>query len=196
MWSSNQQRLNDKVLSVGIQGAGGMLSFGEVMDLMRGGDAFRGFFIDLLKDCPFRCFRFETPPVTAADPDQPFEFVLVDSPEIDLPADPADFQGHFDDRPDDVLVFDNLGGDATMIVPRPREGVPGYAHIAGFTRYAPPDQQQALWRSVAEAVQRSVGDAPLWLNTAGGGVPWLHVRLDSRPKYYVFDPYRRRVRSW
>jgi hypothetical protein len=24
-------------------------------------------------------------------------------------------------------------------------------------------------------------------------VPWLHVRLDSRPKYYVFDPYRRRA---
>ncbi|MGI9175867.1 MAG: DUF6940 family protein [Rhodothermales bacterium] len=25
----------------------------------------------------------------------------------------------------------------------------------------------------------------MWLSTAGGGVSWLHVRLDSRPKYYA-----------
>ncbi|MDZ7842387.1 MAG: hypothetical protein U5R46_16430 [Gammaproteobacteria bacterium] len=192
MWSSSQKPLSDKVRSVRIQGAHDTLVFGEFIELLRGeDDAFRLYFIGLLNDCPFGCFRFETPPVTAAGLDQPFEFVLVDSPEIDLPPDPADFQGHFDHRPEDVLVFDNLGGDATMIVPRPRQGVPGYAHIAGFTRDAPPDQQQVLWRTVGEAVHRSLGDAPLWLNTAGGGVPWLHVRLDSRPKYYVFDPYRR-----
>ena len=114
----------------------------------------------------------------------------MDSPEIDLEPDARDFQEHFDDCPDDVLVFPNLGGDATMIVPRPREGVPGYPHIAGFVRHAPMAQQLRLWKTVGETLHGLLGDAPLWLSTAGGGVPWLHLRIDSRPKYYVFDEYR------
>ncbi|MDF9799652.1 hypothetical protein OKW21_004915 [Catalinimonas alkaloidigena] len=29
------------------------------------------------------------------------------------------------------------------------------------------------------------------MSTSGLGVYWLHIRLDSRPKYYQFDPYRK-----
>ena len=29
-----------------------------------------------------------------------------------------------------------------------------------------------------------------WISTAGLGVPWVHVRLDRRPKYYQYDRYR------
>lgn len=191
MWTSENQWLSDSVLGVRVRDDHQALSYAWVINLWRGElDGFRLFFIDLLKTCPFQCFRLETPPVTRASMDQYFEFVLVDSPEIDLRADPREFQACFDEQPGDVLVFDNLGGDAAMIVPRPRAGVPGYAHIAGFARHAPPAQQNLLWKTVGETVHRSLGDAPLWLNTAGGGVPWLHVRVDSRPKYYVFDAYR------
>jgi len=45
--------------------------------------------------------------------------------------------------------------------------------------------------SVAEAMTRRIGVKPVWLSTAGAGVSWLHVRLDDRPKYYGFGPYRR-----
>lgn len=31
---------------------------------------------------------------------------------------------------------------------------------------------------------------PLWVSTSGLGVSWLHVRLDSRPKYYTYAPYK------
>ena len=51
--------------------------------------------------------------------------------------------------------------------------------------------QHALWRTVGEAVSERITDRPLWLSTAGGGVAWLHVRLDSRPKYYGHTPYAR-----
>lgn len=171
---------------------GAALSRREVLEGWRGGEeAPRRFFVELLADAGFDCFRFETPALTAATAGRPFELVLVDSPEIDLAPDPRDFQERFEADPADVLVFDNLGGDAAMIVPRPRAGAPGYAHIAGFLRHAPLEQQLALWRTVGEAALARLGDRPAWLNTAGGGVPWLHVRLDSRPKYYVFDAYRR-----
>jgi hypothetical protein len=29
-----------------------------------------------------------------------------------------------------------------------------------------------------------------WVSTSGLGVPWVHVRLDERPKYFQFGPYR------
>ena len=33
---------------------------------------------------------------------------------------------------------------------------------------------------------------PVWLSTEGSGVPWLHVRMDSRPKYY----HTREFKDW
>ncbi len=37
---------------------------------------------------------------------------------------------------------------------------------------------------------KRVSRKPVWLNTAGGGVAWLHVRLDDRPKYYGYQNYK------
>jgi hypothetical protein len=37
------------------------------------------------------------------------------------------------------------------------------------------------------------GPRPLWLSTAGGGVDWVHMRLDDQPKYYRHLPWRDRV---
>ena len=50
----------------------------------------------------------------------------------------------------------------------------------------------ALWRAEGEEVSTHMllETSPLWVSTAGLGAPWLHVRLDSRPKYYRFSSYR------
>lgn len=190
MWTTERRDLADGVQKCFVREDGAVLSHGRFIELWRDpDDAFRRFFVEILQAAPFRCYRFETPPATRRGVDRPFEFVLVDSPEIDLPPDPADFRAHFDARGDDVLVFDNLGGDATLVAPRPVPGVAGYAHIAAFVRYAPSSQQLALWKTVGDALESRLGERPVWLNTAGGGVAWLHVRLDSRPKYYVYRPY-------
>lgn len=193
MFEAAVERVSETANRYRLTDGGAPLSYGDVIDYWKDDDdAFRRFFVELLDAAPFTCFRFEAPAVTRATLGRAFEFVLVDSPEIDMPPDYRDFQAHFDDNSDAVLVFDNLGGDATMIVPRPRDDAPGYAHIAAFIQHAPLSQQLRLWRVVGETMHARLGPAPLWLNTAGGGVPWLHVRLDSRPKYYVFDDYRRR----
>jgi len=56
-------------------------------------------------------------------------------------------------------------------------------------RSASDEQNHALWRIVGAAVRERLGERRLWISTAGGGVAWLHVRLDSSPKYYGFRPY-------
>ncbi len=38
--------------------------------------------------------------------------------------------------------------------------------------------------------QMNEHEKPVWISTAGTGVPFLHVRFDSRPKYYSWDEYK------
>ncbi|MEM7785724.1 MAG: hypothetical protein AAF623_20425, partial [Planctomycetota bacterium] len=51
-------------------------------------------------------------------------------------------------------------------------------------------QESQLWHHVGKAMLRRVSSEPVWLSTAGGGVPWLHIRLDNSPKYYSHRLYR------
>lgn len=147
-----------------------------------------------IAEAPMRCLRWETPAITQATVDRPFECVLLDSPYLDVPANPTDFADYFTGSPgpDEVVGFPNLGHDAYLIVPTPTDGIPQdtYSHLAAFCRGAPVAQRDRLWRVVGETMLERIGEAPVWLSTAGGGVDWLHVRLDDRPKYYGHRSYR------
>lgn len=152
---------------------------------------FRAWFNALLADVPYTEFRWETPAVTAATLARPFECVVLDAPGLARRPDPAAFADHFPGAVAGVAVFPNLGGDATLIAPCPLADSSAYGHLAAFVRLAPEAQRDALWRAVGEVMTRRAGAEPIWLSTAGAGVPWLHVRLDDRPKYYGHAPYRR-----
>lgn len=174
-----------------IADGGEVLTYRGVLQRWAESPEFCGWFCDLLAASPFRAFRWETPRLSSATAEQPFEFVLLDSPGLARPAQPDAFAEHFDARPDaDVLSFANLGGDAIMVVPAPRADDDAYGHLAAFLRHAPRAQRLALWAEVARAALGRLSDAPVWLSTAGAGVAWLHVRLDDSPKYYGFGPYR------
>jgi hypothetical protein len=155
---------------------------------------FREFFNDLLADSPFASFRWETPPVTTASVGRPFEFVLLDSPGLAREPDTKAFADYFSSDPEGgVVVFPNLGKDAVMVVPCPIGPPSAYAHIGAFMRQAPRPQRHGLWEVVGAAMRRRLSTNPVWLSTAGAGVSWLHVRLDNRPKYYGYAPYRNAV---
>lgn len=168
------------------------IAYGEALELWRGDEIFRSFFVSLLAEAPFTAYRWETPPVAATNLDRPFEFALLNSPGLAVPPDPSAFASHFesDEGRRGVIVFPNLAGDAELIVPLQRGPISAYAHIAAFSREAPADQRHALWVAVGAEMEKRIGDRPVWLSTAGGAVPWLHVRLDSRPKYYGFRAYK------
>jgi hypothetical protein len=72
---------------------------------------------------------------------------------------------------------------------------PIYTDLANFCRQAPVHQVVALWQRVGEVYSQRLrksnqADGPVWLSTSGMGVAWLHVRLDQRPKYYTYAPYK------
>ena len=193
MWQARTEVLpNSDTRRITFQDAARPLSFRNALALWQSDPVFVEQFDALLRTSPFEACFWETPPVTSKSIDRDFECVLVNAPAFaGVPPDSHAFAEYFTAQPDDdVLTFPNLGHDAELVVPAPRAPLSAYPHLLAFARGAPHSQRMALWCEVGAAVETRLGDQPLWLSTAGLGIFWLHVRLDSRPKYYTHGAYR------
>ena len=183
-----------RVLRIRLLRDGQTLSWSNAVDRWQNDQSFRSYFVSVLVDAPFPAYFLETPPVTNDTLDREFEFVLVGSQQLaGVRTDQSAFANHFASAEPgaSVIAFSNLGGDATLIVPCPRAPLSAYSQISAFARWAPDEQQHQLWKWVGAALERKLGAQPIWLSTSGLGVYWLHIRLDSAPKYYTHEPYRK-----
>ncbi|QDU77147.1 hypothetical protein Pan97_42090 [Bremerella volcania] len=174
-------------LRISIDGAA--LSFEQFAANLSRDAEFQTAFNETLAKSTYEALRWELPGLTATNWTQPFECVLVESLELRRSARWSAFEEHFDGDKQ-VVTFANLRGDATLVVPLPIAEANAYPHLAAFARDAPTEQQRELWQMVGEVLEKRIGAKPVWLSTAGAGIPWLHVRLDDRPKYYSYAPYR------
>ena len=171
---------------------GSPMSYERFFELLETSASFADWYSAELAAFDAEAFYWELPPLTSGTIDRDTEFVLIEAPTLArFPPERAPFDEHFRQAPgEDVIVFPNLGGDAVMVVPCPRGPDEHYPHLAAFLRGADEQLVRALWRVTAQEMLRRLGTRPTWLSTAGGGVAWLHIRLDSRPKYYSYQPYR------
>ena len=194
MWKSKRELLDsDRIHKIAIFVDDKQTTYSQVIELWQQDNKFREFFISLLADTPMSAYFWETPPVSQSTLNKEFEFVLIDSPKLaDIDPDPSDFQQHFKSATEEVTTFANLGKDALLVVPCPVAKVPASTHLANFVRDAPKSQQHLLWRTVGRSLETELNKQKqqIWVSTSGLGVHWLHVRLDSRPKYYCFEPYK------
>jgi hypothetical protein len=183
---------NDNTLKFQIQEKESVLSFGDVIEYWTSDDQFRSFYCSLIVDSGFSSYVWETPPITISHLTRLFEFVLISSPIRSGSPDRDTYAQYFNMNAGDngVVVFDNLGKDALLVVPSPYESSIDYSDLAAFFKNAPEIQHHALWRMVGRSVRQRLGVQPLWISVAGGGIAWLHVRIDTYPKYYRYAPYR------
>lgn len=167
------------------------LSFAQVIHYWQNSAPFRSYFNTLLTEIPFEAYYWEVAPMTKTQTILPFEFVVINSaPLRHIIPDQSAFQEYFvTDKA--VVDFLNLGKDAHLLVPTPIGDASCYAHLAQFVRHAPAAQRDEFWKRVGELYEAALNDQPLWLSTAGLGVSWLHLRLDSRPKYYRYEGYKK-----
>ena len=171
---------------------GAAASFADVIAAWQAGAEFRDFFIRQLADAPFPAFFWEMPPIRRDTIDRAYEFVTIRSDALArMPAEAEAFASPFKDATGPIATFRNLGGDALLVAPRPISETASYIHLAAFLRTAPATQQHALFVSLARATELELlhGPEPVWISTSGLGVGWLHIRLDSFPKYYQYRPY-------
>jgi len=175
------------------------MSYLKFLDSIQKDETVLNEFIDILRKSRFRAYFFETPKVTRGTlGTTTFEFVLAKAERLEsVAAEEATFEDYFGSCAEDKLVtsFANLGGDAMLVVPCPvHEDRQIYSSVAPFMRAAEGEQVQQFWRTAArvmkEQVKKKSEKNPTWMSTSGLGVYWLHLRLDSRPKYYTFHQYR------
>ena len=166
-----------------------------VFTLLKSSEGFRGAFSAAIAGAPYRGFFWETPPINTETAHLPFQCMIIPSAAVAaLVADGAPFAGLIEGGvgADSIVCRPNLSGDGMVIIPCDG-GEANYAHLAAFLRTSQATQIDQLWREVGTAVCRWLAETPertLWLSTSGLGVSWLHIRLDTRPKYYSYAPYK------
>jgi hypothetical protein len=171
--------------------------FDDVLAAWRNDEAFCAHWCDTLAALTMDACFWELPPLTPASSGDAFECVMRPAPDLAAAqANAQPFAEHFAQHadPDEAAaVFAGLGRDAMMIAPCPRAPHDVYTHLLAFVRAAPRWQAVAIWpilaRTVASVRAAGARRQPLWISTSGSGVHWLHLRLDSRPKYYQHTPY-------
>tara|TARA_Y100001970_G_scaffold225915_1_gene279149 strand:- start:791 stop:1933 length:1143 start_codon:yes stop_codon:yes gene_type:complete len=102
-----------------------------------------------------------------------------------------------------VVSFPNISKDTQLIVPKSTNKKQKFTYIKDFIDTATKEQQHQLWKTVAKEIRKSLqNNDTLWINTHGHGVPCLHIRLDTKPKYYgtsklykQIEPYPQRKKS-
>lgn len=189
MWYLETQSLAPGVIAAAVLTGNARMTFSQVISLWRSDETFVAEWVAWLAAIPFDAYCLETPPLTKSMLSRSFECVFVASPVLArIEADSQPFEEHFGKSRGSV-AFPSLGKDALLVAPCPVSDSTCYAHLACFMRSAAKDEAYQLWRTVAQALDDRLSDTPLWLSTAGLGVSWLHVRLDTRPKYYRHRVY-------
>ncbi|MBL3657508.1 DUF6940 family protein [Fulvivirga sediminis] len=166
------------------------LTFREVIDFLMNSSDFRGELTSTLNNTGFEAYFWEVKPCSTILLDDVFEFALVQANGlVNIKMDSVPFQEYFD-TVSLTLSFPNLRGDAHLVVPNKINHKANYAHLAAFLETADSYEIDSFWKQVGDAYSRLMNDQPLWLSTAGLGVSWLHVRIDQKPKYYRYEPYK------
>ena len=172
---------------------GSPLTYANVLALWCTDFTFREYFTSLLAASSFAAYRWETPALNTGTVDNDFEFVLINSPSFcTRKTDAATYKKYFTNKGKNcgIVTFANLGGDATLIVPSPRTDVNAYGDLAVFLRQAPAEQHDAFWKAIGDTLKFMLSTNSIWVSTAGGGVAWLHARIDKKPKYYAYSPFK------
>lgn len=85
-----------------------------------------------------------------------------------------------------VTSFYNLNKDTILVVPVHRR-YKNYATIKDFCDNASITQQKYFWKEVAKLIKNIIKkEKYIWVSTHGLGVPYMHIRISNKPKYY-FD---------
>jgi hypothetical protein len=203
-----------------LDGGGGLyrpvppLSFAKALDLLegsKGGVAFiegiERLIIGAGKDEGMPAVFFECPPARAKSLEsQGFEFVVIPTNELrteTVNLEDVAFREHLvpRDNNDLVVTFESLGRDATMVAPLPDASEDAttskFSHLKAFLENADIHRRTALWQEVSRSFRARLISAKdggqVWLSTHGGGVPYLHVRICEKPRYYHHDAFAKMV---
>jgi hypothetical protein len=146
-----------------------------------------------LENCKFISFFFEMPPLDSSNIDKPFEFVIINSPQLaNKQANPSSFLEYMI-KGKKVVSFENVNKDAILIIPCKTKDL-NFVDMKRFLVNANKKHIISFWKVIGKKVLEVLKDShfqKIWCSTSGLGVSWLHFRIDSIPKYYKYLPYKK-----
>lgn len=199
---------------------GAEATFAQVLQLMAvGNDSLISILTKAFRESKHEAIFWECAPISSDELEsKAFEFVILPAPYLSAKeVDMNSFADKFTQNEchQSVVTFGNLGGDSQLVVPCPvnlsetenkvhsRKDYQYMTHLASYHRgpllsdanakLVHDNQVMSLWINTGKLALKLLNDRPgvkLWLSTSGMGVSWLHIRLDSRPKYYNYLPYK------
>ncbi len=188
MWSFQEKIVDSDFYFYTIQKEGKIITVQQFFEYLSSSREFILFYNQLLKDNPFEAYSWEC--ISLANPNKEYEFALVNNKLLTRKSPNfAPFQSYFSST-EKVVSFENLGKNAELVVPCPVEKN-DFTHLAKFVRSGLTEHIVALWMEVGRVgLQKLASENKYWLSTAGLGVAWLHIRFDTKPKYYKTPKYK------
>lgn len=168
------------------------INFQKVFNLWAKDPDFIDFYVNALKDFDFKAFFWEHPGLTKDTIIKPYECILQKSKTLDSRTINEQAFADYLYSSNGAVDFLNLGKNARLVIPTKQSETEIYKHLGSFIFNATSAQIQAFFHKVGAVVQQEIEKQEIvWLNTAGMGVIWLHVRMDTKPKYYKTKNYKR-----
>lgn len=88
------------------------------------------------------------------------------------------------------MSFYNLSKTSKLIIPMPCVNK-NFTTLKDFIDNASIDTQKEFWKKVADEIRHmSKLHKKIWISTHGLGVGYLHMRIDTSPKYYHTDEFK------
>ncbi len=83
-----------------------------------------------------------------------------------------------------TVYFNNLSKDTILVIPFPKK-YKNFSNLKNFIDQASTTHQKLFWKKVVKLIRNELKyNKFIWLSTHGLGVPYLHVRISNKPKYY------------
>lgn len=191
MWKISKIDSSQQNVTFVIFENGSPISNRKFLELLQDSQPFREFYNGFLAETDYEAFFWENKPMTDQNLDNDYECNILNSTFLAKRSpDSQTFRQYFD-KTKQVVTFPNLGNDAKLIVPCPQKEDSCYTHIGSFVRNADKEQIDEFWKIIGHETLREIGSKPKWLSTSGLGVFWLHVRIDTIPKYYQTKEYKK-----
>eukprot|EP00477_Mikrocytos_mackini_P002256 GAHX01002488.1.p1 GENE.GAHX01002488.1~~GAHX01002488.1.p1 ORF type:complete len:291 (+),score=45.59 GAHX01002488.1:50-922(+) len=146
----------------------------------------------LAKETKFDAYYFEVIKVQKSELNtKVFEFVLIKT-SIKNIQDAATFGTKIENSAL-AVVFDSTSSPPAKLV-CPHKGTESYnAHLAIYARNSSDEEFEYTWRLAFKTFFEdidSAGNKVRYLSTHGQAVLWLHIRIESTPKYYHYNEYK------
>lgn len=101
----------------------------------------------------------------------------------------SSFNQYINQSKTNTCVFNNLNNTSRLIIPMP-DSHKEYTSLKLFIDNSDYDKQVEFWKTVAQEIEVMLQKhEKIWVSTHGLGVPYLHVRIDLNPKYYVTQEF-------